>query len=69
MEGFVGDRGSLQLTASVGGASTDQGEPTSKGEILAIDWFAPDALPANTSPSTRRRIAEALHAMESDPNW
>jgi ADP-ribose pyrophosphatase YjhB (NUDIX family) len=45
------------------------GAPTSKGEIHAMDWFAPDALPPDTSPSTRRRIEEALRAMESDPNW
>ena len=43
--------------------------PTSRGEIHAIDWFAADALPADISPSTRRRIEEALRAMESDPNW
>ncbi len=43
--------------------------PTSRGEIHAIDWFAPDALPPDISPSTRRRIEESLRAMESDPNW
>ena len=43
--------------------------PTSRGEIHAIEWFAPDALPHDISPSTRRRIEEALRAMESDPNW
>ena len=31
-----------------------------QGEIKAVGWFAPDALPADASPGTRRRIAEAL---------
>jgi 8-oxo-dGTP pyrophosphatase MutT (NUDIX family) len=42
---------------------------TSRGEIHAVDWFAPDALPADVSPSTRRRIEEALAAGEHDPHW
>ena len=29
-------------------------------EIVEAAWFAPDALPADTSPATRRRIADAL---------
>ncbi|MDR3512071.1 MAG: NUDIX domain-containing protein [Caulobacteraceae bacterium] len=42
---------------------------TSRGEIHAVDWFAPDALPANVTAGTRRRIAEALGAAEHDPHW
>ena len=30
------------------------------GEPLALDWFAPDALPANHVPLHRRRIDDAL---------
>lgn len=33
---------------------------TSRGEIHQVGWFRPDALPAGTTPSTRRRIAAAL---------
>jgi len=42
---------------------------TSRGEIHAVDWFAPDALPADITPSTRRRIEEALSAAAHDPHW
>jgi 8-oxo-dGTP pyrophosphatase MutT (NUDIX family) len=42
---------------------------TSRGEIHAVEWFAPDALPADITPSTRRRIEEALSASEHDPHW
>jgi ADP-ribose pyrophosphatase YjhB (NUDIX family) len=42
---------------------------TSRGEIHAVDWFAPEALPADVTPSTRRRIEEALAAIEHDPHW
>jgi hypothetical protein len=40
-----------------------------QGEIHEVGWFAPDALPADTTPSTRQRIAEALHGAECDPMW
>ena len=33
---------------------------TSRGEIHQIGWFHPDTLPEETTPPTRRRIAEAL---------
>jgi 8-oxo-dGTP pyrophosphatase MutT (NUDIX family) len=46
-----------------------EGTPTQTGEILNRGWFAPDALPEETTPSTRRRIAEALAAAESDLAW
>jgi hypothetical protein len=39
------------------------------GEILAVGWFAPDALPESTTPATRRRIAEALAGQEPDVMW
>jgi len=40
-----------------------------QGEIHAVAWFAPDRLPADTSPGTRRRIEEALGEAESAPHW
>lgn len=33
-------------------------EPSDDPEIAETGWFAPDDLPARTSPATRRRIAE-----------
>jgi 8-oxo-dGTP pyrophosphatase MutT (NUDIX family) len=42
---------------------------TSRGEIHAVDWFAPDALPDDVTPSTRRRIEEAMAALDHDPHW
>ena len=42
---------------------------TSRGEIHALDWFSPDALPANVTPATRRRIEEALGGGEPDAWW
>ncbi len=44
-------------------------EATSRGEIRAVDFFAPDALPADTSRATRARIEEALGAKPADPLW
>jgi len=40
-----------------------------QGEIRAVAWFAPDRLPTDTSPGTRRRIEEALGGTESDLHW
>ena len=42
---------------------------TSKGEIAAVDWFAPDALPKDVTGGTRRRIEEALGARRPDVFW
>ncbi len=42
---------------------------TSRGEIKALDWFAPDDLPHDTTASTRRRVAEALGGQPVDPHW
>ncbi len=39
------------------------------GEILNVGWFALDALPAETSPITRRRLAEVFDGSEPDPMW
>ena len=35
-------------------------QATSRGEILHVGWFAPEALPEGTTGPTRRRVAEAL---------
>lgn len=43
--------------------------PTSQGEIHAVGWFPPDALPGDVTASTRARIAEALGGATPDPNW
>ena len=42
---------------------------TSRGEIHAVEWFAPDALPGDVTGGTRRRITEALSGAEPDPLW
>ena len=46
-----------------------QGQATSCGEIHAMDWFAPDALPEGVTASTRRRILEALGQVPPHPDW
>jgi ADP-ribose pyrophosphatase YjhB (NUDIX family) len=38
-------------------------------EIAAAEWFAPDALPADASPATRRRIGEFLGNAPPDTIW
>lgn len=43
--------------------------PTAEAEILDRGWFAPDALPTETTPATRRRLAEALNAEPPHPMW
>lgn len=42
---------------------------TSRGEIHAVEWFAPDALPSETTRGTRARIAEALSDAAPDVMW
>jgi len=42
---------------------------TSKGEIAEIRWFAPDALPEETTAGTRARVAEALHGHARRAQW
>jgi ADP-ribose pyrophosphatase YjhB (NUDIX family) len=44
-------------------------QATSVGEIAAVGWFAPDALPADTSAGHRRRIEELLGGLPSDHDW
>lgn len=38
-------------------------------EIAAAEWFAPEALPPDTSPATQRRIAEFLGKRPVEPVW
>jgi ADP-ribose pyrophosphatase YjhB (NUDIX family) len=38
-------------------------------EIRNVRFFAPDALPEETTPGTRRRLAEALQGADADPMW
>ena len=42
---------------------------TQQGEINAVAWCAPDQLPADVSPGTRRRIVEALGGAEASLHW
>lgn len=42
---------------------------TQVGEIEALGWFAMDALPEDITPSTRRRLAEALEGEDAHPHW
>jgi ADP-ribose pyrophosphatase YjhB (NUDIX family) len=44
-------------------------EASQQGEIKTVAWFAPDQLPPNTSPGTRRRIVEALDGAEASLHW
>lgn len=47
----------------------DLTERTSHGEIAEIGWFAPDALPDDTTRATRDRLAEIFGGAPVDPNW
>ena len=38
-------------------------------EIAAAEWCAPDALPAEVSPATQRRVHEFLGRKAIDPVW
>lgn len=38
-------------------------------EIAEVGLFAPDALPDDTSPATRRRLAEIVDGAPREPNW
>ena len=42
---------------------------TSRGEIHAVEWFAPHALPDGVTNGTRKRIEEALGARPPDVFW
>jgi 8-oxo-dGTP pyrophosphatase MutT (NUDIX family) len=43
--------------------------PTSRGEIEAVEWFSPDALPHGVTRGTRRRIEEAVSREPPDLFW
>jgi 8-oxo-dGTP pyrophosphatase MutT (NUDIX family) len=43
--------------------------PEPNHEISACGFFAADALPADTTPGTRRRIAEVLDGVPAIPMW
>lgn len=43
--------------------------PLENGEIAERAFFAMDALPADVSPGTRRRLAEALEGAEVSATW
>ena len=45
------------------------GPPQPNNEIAAHGFFAPDALPADTTRATRERIAEVLRGKTIDPCW
>lgn len=42
---------------------------TQSPEVIGADWFHPDRLPVDTSPATRRRIAEHLGQRSLDYVW
>jgi 8-oxo-dGTP pyrophosphatase MutT (NUDIX family) len=44
-------------------------EASSQGEIHAIAWFAPGALPEGVTAATRRRIAEVFAGAEPSVHW
>lgn len=43
--------------------------PLPNAEIIAHGFFARDALPADTTPATRARIAEVLDGVETRERW
>ena len=43
--------------------------PNSAGEIEEIGWFAPDELPQDASPGTRRRLAEFYQKRHVSQEW
>ena len=45
------------------------GMPTPGREIVGHGFFSPDALPADTTPGTRRRIAEVLEGAPPSELW
>ena len=44
-------------------------DPTSRGEIEAVEWFHPEDLPHGITEGTKRRIEEALGLRDPDPFW
>jgi 8-oxo-dGTP pyrophosphatase MutT (NUDIX family) len=43
--------------------------PTPNSEIIEHKFFHPDALPPDTAPGTRRRVAEVLHGAPISQYW
>ena len=43
--------------------------PEPNREIVACGFFAPDALPPDTTKGTRRRIAEVIEGVPASPTW
>ncbi|ALK10266.1 NUDIX domain-containing protein [Blastochloris viridis] len=43
--------------------------PAANREIAACGWFAPNAMPEETTPGTRRRIAEVVAGTLPAPVW
>lgn len=43
--------------------------PANQGEIAEIGWFAPASPPADTSPGTRRRLAELFAGVPVSETW
>lgn len=50
-------------------AYRQDGAPIPDREIIAHGFFAPDALPADTTPGTRARIAEVLQGAKMGERW
>lgn len=50
-------------------AFAQPGLPAPNREIAACGWFAPDDLPAGTTPGTRRRIAEIRDGRPPTAAW
>jgi len=57
------------FVASAGGGAGDGAASTDALEIEAAGWFALDALPATTSPATRRRIDEYRSGATGLGSW
>lgn len=62
-------RGDHVLVYRVDAADWEPCGATSAHEIAEVGWFAPDALPPETTEGTRARLAEALEGAASDPYW
>jgi ADP-ribose pyrophosphatase YjhB (NUDIX family) len=45
------------------------GKPAPNGEIIDVGFFSPDALPEDTTPATRRRLAEIRGETPIAPVW
>jgi hypothetical protein len=43
--------------------------PQPNAEIVAHGFFARDALPADTTPATRARIAEVMDGVRASERW